>query len=62
MKLEACEIKKEFGKDLKTFEHLPAKTQELELLKDRAEKSIGPEKAALDAVIRAKPPTHPIKS
>jgi hypothetical protein len=43
---------KNFSKDLVTFEQLPAKTKELELLKDRAEKAAGPEHAALHKLIR----------
>lgn len=42
---------KNFGKDLKAFEQLSAKTQELDLLKDRAEKATGPESVALNRLI-----------
>ena len=45
---------KDFGKDLKTFEQLPAKTKELEMLQDQAEKSTGQEGVALDKLIRDK--------
>ena len=45
---------KNFGQDLKTFEQLPAKTKELELLKDQAEKATGEESAALNKLIRDK--------
>ena len=34
MKPDPQETKKDFGKDLKTFEQLPAKTKELLFLKD----------------------------
>jgi hypothetical protein len=54
MKPEPQEIKKDFGKDLKTFEQLPAKTKELELLKDQAEKANGQESVALNKMIRDK--------
>ena len=47
-------IGKDLGKDLTTFEKLPRRTKELELLKDRAEKAIGQENVALTKEIRAK--------
>lgn len=37
---------------LEIFAKLPAKTQELELLRDRSEKAIGPAAVALDRTIR----------
>ena len=45
------------NRDLETFGKLPAKTQELELLRDRSEKAVGPEAVAVDQTIReqAKP-------
>ena len=54
MKPEPQETEKDFGKDQKTFEQLPAKTKELELLKDQAEKATGPESVALNTAIRDK--------
>lgn len=54
MKPEPPETEKDFGKDLKAFEQLPAKTKELLLLKDQAEKSTGQESVALHKVIRDK--------
>ena len=54
MSTEPPETKKDFTKDLKTFEQLPAKTKELELLKDHAEKATGQEGVALDKMIRDK--------
>ena len=42
----------DLGRDLKTFEALPAKTKEAVVLKDQAEKSTGPENAALNQAIR----------
>jgi len=45
---------KDFAKDLKTFEKLPAKTKELVMLKDAAEKTTGPESGVLDKQIRDK--------
>lgn len=46
--------KKDFGRDMKAFDKLPAKTKELMILKDSAEKAIGPEKTALHDEIRDK--------
>ncbi len=43
-----------FGEDLKTFEQLPAKTKELVVLKDQAEKSTGAENVVLTKMIREK--------
>lgn len=45
---------KDLSKDLETFEKLPAKTRELELLRDRSEKAIGPEAVAVDRIIQKK--------
>ncbi len=45
---------KKLGEDLKTFEKLPEKTKELELLGDQAEKESGKERAALDRLIQTK--------
>jgi hypothetical protein len=46
------EIEKNLGKDLKTFDQLPLKTRELEMLIDEAEKSIDPKKVDLQKKIR----------
>ena len=54
MKPEPLETEKDLGKDLKTFEQLPAKTKELELLKDQAEKATGQESVDLNKRIRDK--------
>ena len=54
MNPEPLKIENNFGKDLKTFEQLPAKNKELELLKDQAEKEIGPESVVLNKTIRDK--------
>ena len=54
MKPEPPETQKDLGKDLKTFEQLPAKTKELLLLKDQAEKATGQESGALNKMIRDK--------
>jgi hypothetical protein len=54
MKPEPPETEKDFGKALKRFEQLPAKTKELELLKDQAEKATGQESVALNKKIRDK--------
>jgi len=42
------------ARDMETFGQLPAKTQELELLRDASEKAIGPEGLVLDRKIQAK--------
>ena len=54
MKPDPKNIEMDFGKDLKTFEKLPAITKELELLKDQAEKATGQESVALNKKIRTK--------
>ena len=54
MKPEPPETEKDLGKDLKTFEQLPAKTKELLLLKNQAEKATGQESVALNKMIRGK--------
>lgn len=54
MKPAAKIIEKNFARDLRTFEQLPRKIQETEMLKDRAEKTTGPESIAIDRAIRAK--------
>jgi len=46
MKTDSSESKKNLARDLKVFNDLPGKSQELTILKDSAEKSIGPKKAA----------------
>jgi hypothetical protein len=59
MKPEPLEAKKDFGKDLKTFEQACAKTKELELLKDQDEKASGQERVSLDKKIQDKSGSHP---
>jgi len=54
MKPKPQNTEKDLGKDLKTFEQLPAKTKELEVLKDQAEKATGQESVALNKTIRDK--------
>jgi hypothetical protein len=54
MKPEPPTTEHDFGKDLKTFEHLPVKTKELLLLQDQMEKSTGQENNDLNKVIRDK--------
>lgn len=54
MKPKPPETEKDLGKDLKTFEKLSAKTRELELLKDQAEKATGQRSVALNEMIRDK--------
>ena len=55
MKPEPKETEKDLGEDLKTHEQLPAKTKELLLLQDQAEKSTGQENVDLNKMIRDKP-------
>lgn len=54
MKQEVPQTEKEFGRDMQTFEQLPARTKELNLLQHRAEKATGQEGVALNAAIREK--------
>ena len=54
MKPRALQSEKEFGKDMKTFEQLPAKTKELIILQQQAEKATGPAAVVLNKVIREK--------
>lgn len=54
MKPELPEPQKNSAQDQKSFEQLPQKTKELELLMDRAEKTIGPESVALNKIIGEK--------
>ena len=54
MNLEPPKTKTDSDRDLKTFEQLPAKTKELVVLKDEAEKATGKERAAVDQAIREK--------
>ena len=54
MNPEPQATEKDFGRDLKTFEQLPAKTKELELLQNQAEKATGPESVILNQMIREK--------
>jgi hypothetical protein len=54
MKPEPLEAKKDFGKDLKTFEQACAKTKALELLQNQAEKASGQERISLEKKIQDK--------
>ena len=54
MKPRPPQTEKEFGKDMKTFEQIPAKTKELLLLQQQAEKATGPAAVVLNKVIRQK--------
>ena len=54
MKPRLPQPEKEFGKDMKTFEQIPAKTKELLLLQQQAEKATGPAAVVLNNVIRQK--------
>jgi len=54
MKPSAHKTEKDLGKDLKSFEQLPAKTKELEILQHQLEKATGPENLALHKLIGEK--------
>ena len=54
MKQESPESEPDFGKDLKSFEKLPAKTKELVILQHHAEKATGQENITLHKTIREK--------
>ena len=54
MNTEAPKTEKDFGKDLKALEQLPAKTKELLILQDQTEKSSGQEKVDLHKMTRDK--------
>ena len=54
MKTEPQTTAAKSSKDMKTFDQLPPKTKELELLMDQAEKSTGPEGVRLNNVIQDK--------
>ncbi len=61
LKSEVPVVEKNFDKDLKTFERLPDKTKELELLRDQGEKSIGQACANLNKMIWEKSKQAPIR-
>lgn len=52
MKSESTESEKQLSKDLKTFERLPEKTKDLQLLADQSEKETGSNRAAVDRLIQ----------
>jgi hypothetical protein len=54
MNSEPPKTKADSDRDARTFEELPAKTKELVVLKDTAEKSTGKERAAVDQTIKEK--------
>lgn len=54
MNSEPPKTKEDSDRDLKTFEDLPAKTKELVVLKDQAEKTTGMERAVVDKLIGEK--------
>jgi hypothetical protein len=54
MKPKPPKPEKDPAKDLATFERLPAKTKELSLLQEQAEKSTGPENGVVQKQIREK--------
>lgn len=55
MKPEPQEAAKNLSEDLKTFQKLPAKTRELLLLGDKAEKATGKARANVDGQIQPHP-------
>ena len=56
MKPNQAETEKDPRKQLKQFEQQPDKAKELELMKDHAEKSIGPEKVDSDKKDKGRKP------
>lgn len=56
MKQASPQTEKEFGRDLKTFEQLPARTKELALLQQQAEKSTGQDQVELQKIAQDKSP------
>ena len=54
MNADPVDPEKHLSKDLKTFEKLPEKTKELDLLADQAEKETGRNRAKLDRLIQTK--------
>ena len=54
MQPSSSEPEKDLSRDLKKFDRLPAKTKELVVLKDDAEKATGPEGVAVHQKILAK--------
>jgi len=54
MKPNQADTEKDPGKQSQRFEQQPAKTKELELLKDQAEKSSGQERVDTNRKIRTK--------
>jgi hypothetical protein len=52
MKPEPQEAEKNLSEDLKTFQELPAKSRELLLLGDKAEKATGKARAEIDSQIQ----------
>lgn len=54
MNTEAPKTEKDFGKDLKALEQLPARTKELLILQDQTEKSTGQENVDLQKKARDK--------
>ena len=52
MNADPVDPEKHLSKDLKTFEKLPEKTKELDLLADQAEKETGRNRAKLDRLIQ----------
>jgi len=54
MKPRGPQAEKEFGKDMKTFEQLPARIRESIILQQQAEKATGPAATVPDKVIREK--------
>ena len=44
--------KQDFGRDMKEFMHQPVKVRESEILRDFAEKTVGPDHLAAEQLIR----------
>ena len=54
MKPRPPQPEKEFGRDMKTFEQVPAKTKELIILQQQAERATVPAAVVLNKLIREK--------
>ena len=60
MNIDPNKTEKEFNRDLRTFERLPDATKELEILRDLAEKAIGPDNVTLTETIQDKVDQMPL--
>ncbi len=59
MNPRAPRAEKEFGRDMRTFEQVPAKSKELIVLQQQAEKVTGPAAVVLNKVIQEEAEREP---